>query len=89
MKIVGKVTDEENDRVYNLLEKKNALKNLLQIIDEENENDFYSNVLNEYKLTEKNFQGWWEEMFSKYKWEENINAQYALNFEDNIVFIDE
>ena len=72
MKEVGSLTQEECSNIEELLEKKIALENLLNILSESQE--IYKKVDRDYKNIVEEYEKWWRDTSDKYIWESTENS---------------
>lgn len=79
-RVVGKVTKEECKEIQSLFERRNGLRELVQIIDPNNK-DLYEKLVTDMGSTSTKFQAWWDRMASKYHWESTEDSKWEVNFD--------
>ena len=85
-KLVGKVTIEEKDEIVVLFERRNGLNELAKILTADND-ALYQKLIKDMGDTGSKFQGWWDRMAQKYKWEKTENGRWQINFETCEVYL--
>ena len=85
MKKVGTLTQEECSNIEELLEKKIALKNLLNILTESQE--VYKKVNRDYKNIVEEYEKWWRDTSDKYIWESTENSFWSIDFKSRKVYL--
>jgi CXXX repeat modification system protein len=85
-KKIGVVTEDEKNEIRLLFQRKNGLTELAKIVTADN-NELYEKLVNDMGTTQSKFQGWWDEMAEKYKWEGKENGNWEINFETNEIFL--
>lgn len=85
-KLVGQVTPEEKNEIQQLFERRNGLNELAKILTADN-NELYEKLVKDMGETGSKFQGWWDRMSAKYKWESTENGNWEINFETNEIFL--
>lgn len=85
MKEVGSLTQEECSNIEELLEKKIALENLLNIVSESQE--IYKKVDRDYKNIVEEYEKWWRDTSDKYIWESTDNSFWSIDFKFRKVYL--
>lgn len=85
MKEVGSLTQEECSNIEELLEKKIALENLLNIVSESQE--IYKKVDRDYKIIAEEYEKWWRDTSDKYIWESTENSFWSIDFKSRKVYL--
>lgn len=85
MKEVGSLTQEECSNIEELLEKKIALENLLNILSESQE--IYKKVDRDYKNIVEEYEKWWRDTSDKYIWESTDNSFWSIDFKSRKVYL--
>lgn len=85
MKEVGTLTQEESENLEELLEKKIALENLLNIVSESQE--IYKKVDRDYKIIAEEYEKWWRDTSDKYIWESTDNSFWSIDFKFRKVYL--
>ncbi|HEO3684988.1 TPA: CXXX repeat peptide modification system protein [Streptococcus agalactiae] len=85
MKEVGTLTQEECSNIEELLEKKIALENLLNILSESQE--IYKKVVRDYKNIVEEYEKWWRDTSDKYIWESTENSFWSIDFKSRKVYL--
>ena len=85
MKEVGTLTQEESSNIEELLEKKIALENLLDILFESQE--IYKKVYRDYKNIVEEYEKWWRDASEKYMWESTENSFWSIDFKSRKVYL--
>ena len=85
MKEVGSLTQEECSNIEELLEKKIALENLLNILSESQE--IYKKVVRDYKNIVEEYEKWWRDTSDKYIWESTENSFWSVDFKSRKVYL--
>lgn len=85
MKEVGTLTQEECSNIEELLEKKIALENLLNIVSESQE--IYKKVDRDYKIIAEEYEKWWRDTSDKYIWESTENSFWSIDFKSRKVYL--
>lgn len=68
MDVLIEITYEENVNAQNLIEKSNALKNLLYLIESEKQYEgLLKSVEEEYEEVCEKYRRWWDEIIEKYQ----------------------
>jgi CXXX repeat modification system protein len=83
-KAIWVLTDEENNEILELYEKKIALENLAKILDSDNEL-LRNRLVVDYGHVLHKFQDWWNYYSGKYHWETGGN--WAINFSTKEVLL--
>jgi CXXX repeat modification system protein len=81
-KIVGKVTEEEKNRVQILHERKNALVSLLKSTagHDDRLQALYDRLIADFAKTSADMEKWFKEMCEKYSWESHPRGSWNVNF---------
>ena len=85
---IGQVTTEERDEIQRLFERKNSLKELVRILDPNND-AMYQKVVDDMGETQTKFQGWWDRMATKYQWTIRQDSHWTIDFETCNIYIKE
>ncbi|MGA2507862.1 MAG: CXXX repeat peptide modification system protein [Chitinispirillaceae bacterium] len=89
-KLMGTVTAEERDVIKRLYERKNGLVELfksLTDIDKEETSKLYEKLVKDLADTSAKYQGWFDAMSKKYKWENIPGYNWEINFDTCEVFL--
>ena len=87
-KLVGRVTPEEKNEIKQLFERKNGLAELAKILSAD-DNALYEKLVKDMGETNIRFQGWWDRMSDKYRWESSPNGSWEIDFEKNEIYLQE
>ena len=85
-KKVGQVTPVEKNEIQQLFERRNGLNELAKILKADNV-ELYEKLVKDMGETSMKFQGWWDRMAQKYKWESAANGNWEINFETNALYL--
>lgn len=85
-KLVGQVTPEERTEIRTLFERRNGLNELAKILTADNE-ELYEKLVKDMGETGTKFQGWWDRMAEKYKWESAEDGNWEINFETCEIYL--
>lgn len=90
--LVGYVTEIEKKEIMALYERKNALEELLLMLnnnklDEIDNEDLYERVSKDIEITKMSYNQWWRDMSSKYKWKSIANKKWSIDFNTNEIAI--
>ena len=85
MKKVGEVLESEKQIIYDLYEKRNALVNLLKILDDTDK--MWNDAVNILEFTRNKEKEWWKEKEQKYKWYGETDKSWVINFRTNEIFL--
>ena len=85
-KLVGQVTPEERTEIQTLFERRNGLNELAKILTAENA-ELYEKLVKDLGETGTKFQGWWDRMAEKYKWESAFGGNWEINFDTCEIFL--
>ena len=85
-KLVGKVTNEEQETIKALFERKNGLIELSKILSHENEL-LYEKLVKDMGETTIKFQNWWQDMSKKYGWEPKEGYSWEIDFDTCNIYI--
>lgn len=90
MKLLGTITAEESENVRKLLGRKDALKELVQILpaQEKNEDCLYERIIDDMAETSLKIEAWWKETSKKYGWSYDASDRWYLNVESNEISLD-
>lgn len=83
---VGQVTPAERDEILKLFERKNSLKELVNVLNPNNE-ALYQKLVNDMGETCQKFQGWWDRMARQYQWEVRPNTSWTIDFDTCNIYI--
>lgn len=85
-KVVGKVSDLEKQTIQTLFERKNGLNELAKVISLDNP-ELYERFVKDIGETSTKFQQWWDEMSSKYSWENVDGGNWEIDFNTNEIYL--
>ena len=85
-KLVGHVTPEERTEIQTLFERRNGLNELAKILTADN-SELYEKLVKDLGDTGTKFQGWWDRMAEKYKWESAEDGNWEINFETCEIYL--
>ena len=85
-KSIGFVSPDERDVIQKLYERKNALKELAQIISVDN-TGLYEKLVQDIGETTTRFQQWWDDMARKYSWESTIGGSWEIDFDTCEIYL--
>lgn len=85
-KLVGQVTEDENNEILTIFERRNGLNELAQILTPEKQ-ELYEKLVNDLGETGTKFQKWWDTMARKYNWESAENGNWEINFDTCEIFL--
>lgn len=85
-KLVGQVTPEERNEIQTLFERRNGLNELAKILTVDN-TELYEKLVKDLGETGTKFQGWWDRMAEKYKWEAADDGNWEINFDTCEIFL--
>lgn len=85
-KLVGQVTPEERNEIQTLFERRNGLNELAKILTADN-SELYEKLVKDLGDTGTKFQGWWNRMAEKYKWESAEDGNWEINFETCEIYL--
>ena len=85
-KKVGQVTPEESSEIQILFERRNGLNELAKILTADN-SELYEKLVKDLGDTGTKFQGWWDRMAEKYKWESAEDGNWEINFETCEIYL--
>ena len=85
-KLVGQVTPEERNEIQTLFERRNGLNELAKILTVDNA-ELYEKLVKDLGETGTKFQGWWDRMAEKYKWEAADDGNWEINFDTCEIFL--
>lgn len=89
---VGAVTEQEKDEVMELCERKNALKELLvmlenNLLDFELTSQLYNKIIADLQKSSLSINQWWKQKSQKYKWKSEEKGEWTINFNTNEIFL--
>lgn len=84
--LVGQVTVEEKNEIQTLFERRNGLNELAKILTADND-ALYQKLVKDLGETGTKFQGWWNDMATKYKWKSSENGHWEINFETCEIYL--
>ncbi len=85
-KLVGQVTEDENNEILTIFERRNGLNELAQILTPEKQ-ELYEKLVKDLGETGTKFQKWWDTMARKYNWESAENGNWEINFDTCEIFL--
>lgn len=86
MEILTELTREENQEIQILIEKKNALKNLIDLLrSKEADENLLSNVEKEYQEICKLYDDWWNVSINKYQFQQYDVTRLMVDCEKRII----
>lgn len=91
---VGQVTMEEKDQIQRLYNRKNALREMIMVLQENANNSgkvddvMYEKVMSDIDETQTRFQGWWDQMGMKYQWCGVENGRWSIDFNTGEIFLE-
>jgi len=85
-KLLGQVTPEERNEIQSLFERRNGLNELAKILTADN-SELYEKLVKDLGDTGTKFQGWWDRMAEKYKWESAEDGNWEINFETCEIYL--
>lgn len=85
-KLLGQVTPEERNEIQSLFERRNGLNELAKILTADN-SELYEKLVKDFGDTGTKFQGWWDKMAEKYKWESAEDGNWEINFETCEIYL--
>ena len=86
------VTTEERDKILQLYERKNGLKELflsLKSFTEEDlqENHLYNKLIDDMGKTQQEYQAWWDTIVEKYELQKRDGYHWQIKFESREIFL--
>lgn len=84
-RLIGKVAVSERDEIQSLFERKNSLIELAKSIS--SEDSIYERLISDMSVTTSKYQLWWDNMSSKYGWEQLEGTNWRINFDTCEVFL--
>jgi len=84
--LVGKVTQQEQETIKCLFERKNGLIELSKVLTPDNEL-LYEKLVKNLGETTLKFQSWWQEMATKYSWPSKDGYSWEIDFDTNCVYL--
>lgn len=84
-KLVGKVTEEEKNKILALFERRNGLTELAKVVTKNDE--IYERLIADMGATSTKFQQWWDDMSQKYQWESSDNGSWEIDFNTCEIFL--
>ena len=90
MKLLGIITPEESENARKLLGRKDALKDLVQVIpiQGKSEDSLYERIIEDMAETSLKIETWWKTMSKKYGWSYAASDRWYLNTESCEIFLD-
>ena len=88
MKVLQKITEEQCQEIYNLIEKKAALLNLKRILDPTLKCSIYSHFSKKLEEVEKEYSVWWDSIIREYQLEEYSDEVLYVDGVDAYIFIE-
>lgn len=88
MRILGKISDQEEEEIEILSEKLYALKNLIKIIPE-SDTVLYEKCQSDYSSISQLYQSWWTDIVEKYGWKVMEGENLNINFLTCDMFVNE
>lgn len=85
-KLIGKVTIEEKEQIYEIYLRRSGLTDLVKILSVDQE-DLYEKVIKDLGETNARFQYWWDTMAEKYKWVSVENSRWKIDFNTCEIFL--
>lgn len=86
MKKVGTVPPEERDALQMLFERQNGLRELAQILTDDNP-ALYERLVADMGATSQKLQAWWKEKSEKYHWESSDDSAWQIDFETGDIYL--
>ena len=87
MEILTEITYEENEKIRILIEKRDALRNLLMLLRQEKQDyKLLRNIQMEYELICKEYDAWWSEMIDKAGVQQYKEERLFVDCEKRIIF---
>lgn len=84
-KVLCKVSEEEMKKIKDAFEKKNALENLIKIVDVNS--DTYSRIIDDYVLANQSFNDSWSSIINTYDCPKDSSNNLMLDFQSHEVFV--
>ena len=86
MKILTEITYEENEKIQMLIEKKNALKNLIDLLhSQKGHESLLTSAEKEYQEICKLYDGWWDAVIQKYQFQQYDAIGLMVDCEKRII----
>ena len=85
-RLVGQVTPEERNEIQTLFERRNGLIDRAKILTADNP-ELYQKLVQDLGETGTKFQGWWDRMAEKYKWESTENGNWEIMFDTGNIYL--
>ncbi len=86
MEILTELTHEENEEIRILIEKRDALKNLLMLLKQKKENNkLLQNAEIEYEMICKAYEAWWSEIIVKYAIQKYKEEKLSVDCEKRVI----
>lgn len=79
-KNIGQVTLEEKNEIQTLFERRNGLNELAMILTADND-VLYEKLVKDLGETSTKFKSWWDDMATKYQWENVEGCKWEINFD--------
>lgn len=87
MEILAEITHDENQEIQMLIEKKNALKNLIDLLQSKREKkNILYNVEKEYQDTCCLYDSWWSEVIEKYQFQKYELTKLIVDCEKRKIY---
>lgn len=86
------VTTEERDKILQLYERKNGLKELFVSLtgfnkDSLEDNALYSKIVDDMSKTQQEYQHWWDSIVEKYKLVKREGHHWQIKFDSREIYI--
>jgi CXXX repeat modification system protein len=85
-KAIGKVSETEKEEIRLLFERKNALTELFQTVNPDNE-ALYDRIVADMGKTSAKFQSWWDGKAQQYEWESVQGYKWEIDFNDGTIYL--
>ena len=85
-KKIGQVSCQERDQILKLHERRNGLAELAKILTIDNK-ELYEKLVCDMGETSRQYQQWWDDMATKYKWEGSTENSWEIKFETCEIFL--
>jgi CXXX repeat modification system protein len=87
-KRIGQVSEPEKEEIRALSHRKNGLIELSKIIEVNDDNKSqYERLLKDIVEASICFQQWWDDMETKYQWENHPDGNREIDFQTNDVYL--
>ena len=87
-KIVGRVSEEEVKEIREIFGRKNALENLIKIVNPNENNQLYEKLIYDYNEILQKFQMWWSEKGDYYAWEGCEDGVWNIDFLTGDIYLE-